>query len=89
ILESLIELGGKAKVESVLNLVHMKMKNTLNEYDYQSLSSGSKRWKNTAQWARNTMVNEGLLASNSPWGIWEITEKGRKFYEENREKATN
>ncbi|MGC8859575.1 MAG: winged helix-turn-helix domain-containing protein, partial [Ignavibacteria bacterium] len=65
ILESLIELGGKAKVESVLNLVHMKMKNTLNEYDYQSLSSGSKRWKNTAQWARNTMVNEGLLASNS------------------------
>jgi hypothetical protein len=35
------------------------------------------------------MVNEGLLASDSPWGIWEITEKGREFYKENKEKATN
>jgi hypothetical protein len=31
------------------------------------------------------MVNEGLLANNSPQGIWEITEKGRKFYEENKQ----
>ena len=43
------------------------------------------RWRNTAQWTRNTMVNEGLLAKDSPWGIWEITEKGRKFYEENKQ----
>ncbi|MGC8769522.1 winged helix-turn-helix domain-containing protein, partial [Calditerrivibrio sp.] len=91
ILESLIELGGKGEMKNVLNLVHMKMKNTLNEYDYKPLPSNpkQKRWENTAQWARNTMVNEGLLASNSPRGIWEITEKGRKFYEENKEKATN
>jgi predicted transcriptional regulator len=31
------------------------------------------------------MVNEGLLAEDSPWGIWEITDKGRKFYEENKQ----
>jgi len=30
-------------------------------------------------------INEGLLAKDSPQGIWEITEKGRKFYEENKQ----
>lgn len=86
ILESLIELGGKAEIKDVLNLVQDKMRDILNEYDYETLPSNpkQKRWENTAQWARNTMVNEGLLVRNSPRGIWEITEKGRKFYEENK-----
>jgi restriction system protein len=26
------------------------------------------RWRNTAQWCRNTLVNEGLLKKDSPWG---------------------
>ena len=86
ILESIIELGGKAEIRDVLKLVHSKMKGILNSYDYEPLPSNpeQKRWENTAQWARNTMVNEGLLAKDSPRGIWEITEKGRKFYEENK-----
>jgi len=86
ILESLIELGGKAEMKAVLKLVHEKMKGIFNKYDYEYLPSNPKqrRWENTAQWARYTMINEGLLVRNSPWGIWEITEKGRKFYEENK-----
>jgi len=86
ILESINELGGKAEMKDVLNLVHEKMKNNLNSYDYEPLPSNpkQKRWENTAQWARNTMVNEGLLNKDSPRGIWEITDKGRKFYEENK-----
>jgi restriction endonuclease Mrr len=87
IFESVIELGGKAEMKDVLNLVHEKMKNILNSYDYEPLPSNpkQKRWENTAQWARNTMVNEGLLVKDSPRGIWEITDKGRKFYEENKQ----
>ncbi len=83
ILESLIELGGKAEMKKVLSKVYEKMKPKLNKYDLSSLPSNPKqtRWENTAQWARNTMVNEGLLSPNSPRGIWEITEKGRNFYE--------
>lgn len=45
------------------------------------------RWRNTAQWARKTIVQEGLLASDSPKEIWEITRKGREYlkaYEERR-----
>ena len=89
ILESLIELGGKAEMKNVLKLVHEKMKNILNKYDYEPLPSNpkQKRWENTAQWARNTMVNEGLLSSESPRGIWEITEKGRNFYNQNKNKT--
>ncbi len=80
ILQSLVELGGKAEMKAVLDKVYEKMKSILNTYDLQPLKSNptSKRWQNTAQWARNTMVDEGLLKSNSPRGIWEITEKGRK-----------
>jgi len=45
-----------------------------------------KRWVNTARWARQKMVEKGLLAKDSPWGIWEITEKGRKYYYEEKKK---
>ena len=79
ILESLIELGGSAPMKEVLDLVEKKMKGVLNKYDYQPLPSDpkSKRWRNTAQWCRNTLVREGLLKGDSPYGIWEISNKGR------------
>lgn len=86
ILESILELGGSAQMKDVLKLVQNKMKNILNEYDYKPLSSDpkQKRWENTAQWARNSMVNDGLLSSSSPRGIWEITKKGIEFYNQTR-----
>jgi len=42
-------------MKDVLKLVHDKMNNILNEYDYKSLPSdpNQKRWENTAQWTRN------------------------------------
>lgn len=73
-------------MKDVLKLVQNKMKNILNEYDYKPLPSDpkQKRWENTAQWARNSMVNDGLLSSSSPRGIWEITKKGIEFYNQTR-----
>ena len=35
-------------------------------------------WKNNARWARQILVNEGLMAPDSPRGIWEITPAGRE-----------
>jgi restriction system protein len=88
ILESIIELGGRAKVKDVLERVYDKMKNILNSYDEEPLRSrrNVKRWENTARWARQKMVEKGLLAKDSPRGIWEITEKGRKYYYEEKKK---
>jgi len=85
ILESIIELGGRAKIKDVLERVHDKMTGILNEHDYKPLKK-EKLWENTARWAKHRMVEKGLIAKDSPWGIWEITEKGRKYYYEEKKK---
>jgi restriction system protein len=80
ILKALIEKGGSARINDVLTRVEQLMKSVLKPVDYAPLASDPEapRWRNTGQWARNTMVKEGLLKSNSSHGIWEITEAGRK-----------
>ncbi len=86
ILKALVELGGRAEMSKVLDLVERKMRGILNDYDYQPLPSDPNtiRWRNTAQWCRNTMVREGLLKSDSPRGIWEISERGRRALQEGK-----
>ncbi len=81
ILQALSDLGGSAKRIDVFSLLEQSMKDVLKPIDYQTLSSeaGQLRWQNSAQWARNLMVKEGLLQADSPVGIWEITEKGRAW----------
>jgi restriction system protein len=79
ILESLVELGGKAPLHQVLDLVEIKLSGVLNATDFEHLPSNSKviRWINTAQWERNAMVAAGLLAPVAQRGVWEITPAGR------------
>jgi len=78
ILQVLADLGGSGKVAEVLDRVGKKMKGILKKADYEPLASSpdNLRWRNAAQWARNSMVNEGLLKKDSPRGVWEITDKG-------------
>ena len=81
ILQVLCDLGGSAKRSDVFNVLEHSMRDVLKPIDYQILSSEAEqvRWQNSAQWARNLMVKEGLLQPDSPVGIWEITEKGSAF----------
>ena len=81
ILEALVELGGSGSMNEVLRRVEKKMQGVLTEYDRQPLPSGDIRWRNTAQWARYKLVQEGLMRRDSPWGIWEISEAGRRALE--------
>jgi len=78
ILSVLSEMGGAGKVADVLDRVGKKMKGVLKKPDYAPLASSpdNLRWRNAAQWARNSMVNEGLLKKDSPRGVWEIGDKG-------------
>lgn len=80
VLETLIELGGSAKMNEVIKKIEEKMSGIFTEYDYQPLSSNPKqiRWHNTVQWSRNTLVNKGLMKKDSPRGIWEISDAGIK-----------
>jgi len=80
ILQTLVELGGSAKMGDTLVRVEKRMKGTLKDVDYDPLASDPEmpRWRNTAQWARNSMVKTGLLKADSPRGIWEISDDGRR-----------
>jgi hypothetical protein len=81
ILSTLIELGGTAKMADVLPRVEKRMKGILKKVDYEPLASNRDmpRWKNTAQWARNTLVRDGLMKSESRKGVWEISDAGKDW----------
>jgi hypothetical protein len=82
LLEVLVAMNGGGKTKEVLDLLGDKMKSTLKPKDYEPHESDAQqiRWRNTAQWARNLMVNEdGRMKKNSPRGVWEISEKGRNW----------
>jgi restriction system protein len=83
ILLTLDELGGSASIQKVMPALEAKMRGTLNRFDYEVLESGKGRseyrWRNTARWAKNILVNLGLVASGSPIGLWELTYAGEDF----------
>jgi len=77
ILNALATLGGRASADDVLKVVDKQVGSILNEFDRQQLPSGTDvRWRNAAQWVRFALVKEGLLKSNSPHGVWELSDKG-------------
>jgi hypothetical protein len=85
ILEALLEKGGKATEREVFEIIEQKMGKYFNHLDLEILKDGYfKRWQKNVAWQRFNMVKEGLLKSNSPRGLWEITEKGRKYLEEHK-----
>ncbi len=83
LLKVLMDKGGSASMREVLAELEKRMNGILKDVDYNPLPSDPDtiRWRNTAQWSRQAMVNEGLLKNNSPRGIWEISDKGRKYLE--------
>jgi hypothetical protein len=81
ILQALYEKGGSEKTAEVLDRVGKILGSKLTNADGAKLSHGEVRWRNTAQWERNVMVDEGLLKKNSPRGVWELTEKGTELAE--------
>ncbi len=85
ILKALDILGGRGQLQQVLEQVGETMKAQFRDVDHQALKSDPSRprWNNTAQWARNSMVDEGFLRRNSPRGVWELTENGRKHLRAN------
>ena len=88
ILESLVELGGSVHGDDVIVRVGKKMEAVLKPADYEMLPSGVQvRWQNRAAWQRLNMVKQGLLRSDSPRGVWEITPQGRAWLDARTKKA--
>ena len=81
ILRALVEPGGEADLNLVLERVYESMKDRLNEHDLAPLPSDEAipRWRNAAQWERNAMREDGLIRSDTPRGIWGISEEGQRW----------
>ena len=47
--------------------------------DYEKLRSGEVRWENAVAWTRNKLKDEGFLSSDSPHGVWEISNEGKAY----------
>lgn len=86
ILRALVDLGGKGRTPGVLENVEAQLSGTLDAVDRALVRSGQVRWRNRAAWERQAMVNDGLLKSDSDHGMWEVSDKGRKYLESNGKK---
>ena len=78
ILQVLNEMRGRGRAGEVVGRVGHVMEPVLRDVDYQLLpGDGKPRWQKTVHWARFRMIEDGLLRSDSPHGIWEISDEGR------------
>ena len=89
ILQTLDEMGGVARASEALERVKERMEHVLKPADLDPLPSDPNmpRWRNSALWARHYMAKEGLVKSDTPHGIWEISEQGREYLRRAREQG--
>ncbi|MCS6802670.1 MAG: winged helix-turn-helix domain-containing protein [Chloroflexota bacterium] len=89
ILRALVALGGSAPLHTVLERVFDEVKGSLTEADFDLVPSqpNTPYWRNYAQWARKELVLEGLMCSDSPRGIWAISEHGVAYLERHQAAA--
>jgi hypothetical protein len=89
-LEALADLGGSAERDAVVQLVGKKLSGIFTEADKQILPSGGQiRWENRVAFQRENMKRQGLIRGDSPRGIWEITEEGRRWLKEASERPSD
>lgn len=70
--------GGRAKAAEVLDGVGERLNGKLLPGDLEVRQDGKTLvWRNNACWERSRMVRDGVLRSDSPNGIWELSEEYR------------
>jgi len=79
ILEALAELGGEARTQEVLRHLEQKLKSRLREGDYEPNRDGIPKWQKAVHFGRLIMTRDGLLAKNTPRGVWRITNVGMEY----------
>lgn len=84
ILDFLVEAGGSAPANDVIDALEERMGDELKDRDRETLRNGEVRWRNRARFARLRMKERGLLRDTSPRGVWEISELGDAYFRLNR-----
>jgi Mrr N-terminal domain len=78
ILLELLEREGRGQATEVTDAVGKRLEGKLTKLDYERLDSGDIRWRNRTQFTRHTLKSRGLIKTDSPRGIWELTTEGIK-----------
>lgn len=78
ILQVLDEKGGRAPSREAIDAIEPILGDKLEDADRSKTASGEIRWRNRAQFVRLSLIKKGELAKDSPRGVWEITDKGRR-----------
>ena len=76
-LKALKARGGRASIHDVLDWMEEHLKDKLLPGDLERRTTGELVWQNNTCWERFTLVQEGILKSHSPRGIWELTDGHR------------
>ena len=70
IVDVLKELGGSGRTKDVT--AHVGERVQLRSGDLERRKDGQLVWENAVAWARLKLKQEGILKSESPWGVWEL-----------------
>ncbi len=78
ILATLEAMGGSARTRDVLRELGSRLDKRLTALDKELLRNNVVRWANRAQFVRFELIKRGDLLDNSPRGVWELSEQGRR-----------
>ena len=78
ILEVLFDLGGTGPTDAVLRGVEALIGGYFKEGDFSPDENGDIVWRHSAEAARQTLVNFGLVRVNADGDAWELTEEGKR-----------
>jgi len=78
ILKVLADNGGRAPASEVIVEVGNLIGDQLMPLDREHLETGDLRWHKRVQFTRLRLVERGLVRKDSPRGVWEITDDGRR-----------
>lgn len=81
LLKELVRVGGRAQSREINKAIYMGMSQLFKPADFEptKVNKMQVRWQNALHWCRQTLVDEGLMRSDSPRGIWEISDSGRAW----------
>ncbi|HEY4417359.1 MAG TPA: hypothetical protein VGO57_16830 [Verrucomicrobiae bacterium] len=63
---------GRASIHEALKRMEEHLENRFLPGDLETRASGEVVWENNTCWERYNLVQEGILKSNSPRGVWEL-----------------
>ena len=70
--------GGRARVADVIEEMGRQLDGKLLPGDLEwRKSTHEYAWQNNAKWERHQMTKDGVLSTDSPHGVWELTEDQR------------